>query len=62
MNDASKYEFYAGTDPSGKPVWTNDFKKIRPGAITVWLCRRSHSISDIRFYAGEPGQDLLRIC
>lgn len=30
MNDASKYEFYAGTDPGGKPVWTNDFKKIRP--------------------------------
>jgi hypothetical protein len=30
MNDASKYEFYAGTDPSGKPVWTSDFKKIKP--------------------------------
>ena len=30
MNDVSKYEFYAGTDPKGKPVWTNDFKKIKP--------------------------------
>ena len=43
MNDASKYEFYAGKDKSGNPVWTNDFKKIRPllewnnnmGCVTV---------------------------
>jgi hypothetical protein len=30
MNDASKYEFYAGTNASGAPVWTNDFTKIKP--------------------------------
>jgi hypothetical protein len=30
MNDPSKYEFYAGNDPQGYPVWTGDFKKIRP--------------------------------
>jgi hypothetical protein len=32
MNDASKYEFYAGTDAAGAPVWTNDFAKIKPMA------------------------------
>jgi hypothetical protein len=43
MNDSSKYEFYAGTDAKGRPVWTNDFKKIKPllewnnnmGCVTV---------------------------
>lgn len=30
MNDASKYEFYAGRDDRGKPVWTSDFAKIQP--------------------------------
>jgi hypothetical protein len=30
MNDPSKYEFFAGNDDSGNPVWTSDFNKIRP--------------------------------
>jgi hypothetical protein len=30
MNDPSKYEFYAGNDASGKAVWTNDFRQIKP--------------------------------
>jgi len=30
MNDASKYEFYAGKDAQGNPAWTNDFKNIKP--------------------------------
>lgn len=30
MNDPSKYEFYAGRDASGNPLWTWDFRKIRP--------------------------------
>ncbi len=30
INDASKYEFYAGKDEKGIPVWTKDFKKIKP--------------------------------
>ena len=30
MNDASKYEFFAGRDGDGKPVWTRDFAKIAP--------------------------------
>ena len=34
MNDASKYEFSAGLDGGGKPVWTGDFSKIRP--IAAW--------------------------
>ena len=30
MNDASKYEFYAGKDRQGNALWTNDFRKIKP--------------------------------
>ncbi len=30
INDASKYEFYGGKDDYGKPVWSNDFKQIKP--------------------------------
>ena len=30
INDASQYEFYAGKDKAGNPVWTNDFEKIKP--------------------------------
>ena len=30
INDAAKYEFFAGLDPSGKPTWTRDFKQIKP--------------------------------
>ncbi|MBW7891549.1 MAG: hypothetical protein H3C48_11105 [Chitinophagaceae bacterium] len=30
MNDSSKYEFYAGKDKQGRPVWTHDFQKIKP--------------------------------
>lgn len=33
MNDASHYEFYAG-DLNGQPVWSHDFKQIRP--IAAW--------------------------
>jgi len=43
MNGMSKYEFYAGKDATGDPVWTSDFQKIRPllewrdnmGCVTV---------------------------
>jgi hypothetical protein len=43
LNDAGKYQFFAGNDPSGEPVWTNDFKRIKPllewnnnmGCVTV---------------------------
>ena len=43
MNDRSKYEFYAGKDKQGEPVWTKDFQKIKPllewrenmGCVTV---------------------------
>jgi len=30
INDASKYEFYGGMDTNGDPIWTNDFKEIKP--------------------------------
>jgi len=30
INDAASYEFYAGKDAAGKPVWTHDFSKISP--------------------------------
>jgi hypothetical protein len=43
MNDPSRYEFFSGNDKNGNPVWTNDFKKIKPllewndkmGCVTV---------------------------
>lgn len=43
INDISKYEFYAGKDGKGNPVWTHDFKQIKPllewnnnmGCVTV---------------------------
>jgi hypothetical protein len=34
MNDKSKYEFFAGNDPSGRPIWTHDFSRIKP--IVDW--------------------------
>ena len=34
MNDRSKYEFFAGADDHGAPVWTRDFAKIKP--IAEW--------------------------
>ena len=34
MNDASKYEFFAGCDGPGKAIWTSDFSRIRP--IAEW--------------------------
>jgi hypothetical protein len=30
INDASAYEFYAGRDSREEPVWTRDFKEIKP--------------------------------
>jgi len=34
INDASKYEFFAGLGADSKPVWTGDFSKIQP--IADW--------------------------
>jgi hypothetical protein len=34
MNDATKYEFFAGHDASGNGVWTHDFERIQP--IAEW--------------------------
>lgn len=30
INDVKAYEFFAGHDKDGKPVWTGDFAKIKP--------------------------------
>lgn len=30
INDVTKYEFFAGHDATGEPIWTGDFAKIRP--------------------------------
>ena len=30
INDPSKYEFFAGHDRQGRPVWTGDFARIKP--------------------------------
>jgi len=43
INDSSKYEFYGGKDKNGNPVWTSNFKEIKPllewnnnmGCVTV---------------------------
>ncbi len=43
INDVSKYEFFAGNDASGAPIWTSDFGRIEPlidwnnncGCVTV---------------------------
>jgi hypothetical protein len=30
INDIKAYEFFAGHDGDGKPLWTNDFSQIKP--------------------------------
>jgi hypothetical protein len=30
INDESKYEYFAGFDKKGKPIWSYDFKEIKP--------------------------------
>ena len=30
INDLTKYEFFAGHDATGKPVWSGDFARIKP--------------------------------
>ena len=30
INDVKAYEFFAGNDSKGKPVWTSDYSKIKP--------------------------------
>ena len=30
INDIKKYEFFAGHDAAGKPIWSSDFAKIKP--------------------------------
>lgn len=43
MNDPSQWEFYAGKDEAGNPVWSHDFSQIKPllewnnnmGCVTV---------------------------
>jgi hypothetical protein len=43
MNDAAKYEYFAGNKSNGKPIWTRDFSKIKPlldwnnhmGSVTI---------------------------
>jgi hypothetical protein len=34
MNDAAKYDYFAGHDAAGQPVWSKDFKQIKP--IAAW--------------------------
>ncbi|MEJ7664673.1 MAG: hypothetical protein WKG07_36740 [Hymenobacter sp.] len=30
INDPAKYEFFAGNDSAGQPIWTSNFKAIKP--------------------------------
>lgn len=34
LNDAAKYEYFAGDDRKGKPIWSRDFAKLKP--IAAW--------------------------
>ncbi len=56
INDASKYEFFAGHDSQGEPIWTGDFAKIRPlagleqqhGLRDGHLRRAAEEVFDVR--------------
>ena len=56
INDITKYEFFAGHDAAGKPLWTSDFAKIKPlldwnnnmGCVTVTYNRAAEEIPDVR--------------
>jgi hypothetical protein len=41
MNDPSKYEFFGGHDTAGAPIWTNDFRQIKP--LIEWNDRVGHA-------------------
>lgn len=34
MNDASRYEYFAGNDAQGEPVWSTEFARLKP--IAAW--------------------------
>ena len=34
VNDPASYEFFAGNDAAGRPVWTHDFSRIKP--VVEW--------------------------
>ena len=39
VNDVTKYEFFAGHDSSGEPLWVTDFAEIKP--LVDWPDRLS---------------------
>jgi hypothetical protein len=41
MNDPSQYEFFAGHDTGGRPLWTSDFSQIKP--LIEWQGRVGHA-------------------
>jgi len=41
MNDPAAWEFFAGHDAAGKPLWTHDFKAIKP--LLEWNGRIGHA-------------------
>jgi hypothetical protein len=41
MNDPAAWEFFAGHDASGQPVWTHEFAQIRP--LIEWEGRIGHA-------------------
>jgi hypothetical protein len=40
MNDPGSYEFFAGHDGGGRPIWSGDFSAIRP--LATWPGRIGH--------------------
>ena len=46
INDVSSYEFFAGPDASGKPIWSRDFREIKPlVSLQDWLYIHSNCLS-----------------
>ena len=41
MNDASAYEFFAGHDSNGEPLWSREFSAIKP--LVEWQGRIGHA-------------------
>ena len=41
INDSSRYEFFAGHTSDGKPIWSNDFHRMKP--LIEWNGRVGHA-------------------
>ena len=71
INKLEAYEFFAGHDEKGKPIWTNNFKQIKPllswnnnmGCAAATLCARAEKTHDVRvrWLAHRHENEVLRL-